>query len=81
MNWAPYSTKRWETPAPWNEEFRKHRHLVKKVNRPGLLLARFKTVFIEFIEALGFDLQVSAAPVLFCCRVGIWLASSFFLPA
>lgn len=31
--WHNPSTKRWETPAPWNEEFRKHRHLVKKVDR------------------------------------------------
>lgn len=31
---SPCSTNRWETPAPWNEDFRKRRHLVQKASKP-----------------------------------------------
>eukprot|EP00752_Nemacystus_decipiens_P005240 g4756.t1 len=31
--WLNPRTERWETPAPWDEEFRRRRHLVQKVDR------------------------------------------------
>ncbi|CAM9143907.1 unnamed protein product [Ascophyllum nodosum] len=31
--WLNPATNRWETPAPWNDEFRKRRHLMQKVDR------------------------------------------------